>query len=325
MRFSCALLLLSLVACGDDSTLPILDAGTDAGAPDVFDAGPPDVFDAGPPEPSRLFGACEVDAQCPGENAYCRLPEDGFPGGQCSIGCVNRVPCDDGLRYHWCNEANDREGMACEARCLNSVDCGRGGDYVCIDIAERIPNAPPPSGTCVGYCDEDSDCGPGSECNEQAATCVAEGSTPSEGALTNEACESDSQCVSGNCTLAVQDGGFTGEVGGSCRSRCTIPAGFQSSNFFLGDALPTTHCPNDGDICLPVGDLSAGSEGNCYAPCGMDSECRPGRRCLRTIAEKRFSNGVCIPVDCRNDACPTGHTCQVVGSGDNMTGRCRPE
>lgn len=328
MRFSCLVALLSLVACGDDSTLPIFDAGEpDAGPPDVFDAGPPDVFDAGPPEPSRLFGECTVDEQCPGTDAYCRQPEAGFPGGQCSVSCVDRRPCDDGIRFNDCLEANDRAGMSCVARCFNSVDCSRGENYVCVDIDDPsgAPGAPPPTGRCIGYCDEDSDCGPGAECNEQAATCVAEGSTPTEGAVTNEACESDSECISGDCTLAVQDGGFTGEANGSCRSRCTIPAGFQSSNFYLGDTLPTTHCPNDGDICIPVGDLSAGSEGSCYAPCGMDSDCRPGRACLRRIADKRFNNGICIPVDCRNDPCPTGHACQILGSGDNMIGRCAPE
>ncbi|MFT5358188.1 MAG: hypothetical protein ACI9KE_005425 [Polyangiales bacterium] len=329
MRFSCLIALLSLVACGDDSTLPIMDSGPelDAAAPDVFDAGAPNVFDAGPPEPSRIFGACEVDSQCPGEDAYCRQATDGFSGGLCSVACVDRRPCDDGVNFHWCLEANDREGMACEPKCLNSLDCGRGDDFVCIEIDDRINDFDPPvrGGRCVGYCDEDSDCGAGAECNEQAAVCVPEGSTPTEGAVTNEACESDGQCLSGDCTQVVDDGSLTGEVGGSCRSRCTIPSGFQSSNFYLGDALPTTHCPNDGDICIPSGDLSAGSEGSCYAPCGMDGECRPGRQCLRRIAGKRFDNGICIPVDCRSDACPAGHECVEVGAGDNMTGRCRPE
>lgn len=331
MRLSCALILISLVACGDDSTLPILDAGVqpdvfDSGpAPDVFDGGPPpDVFDAGPPpEPSRLFGACVIDSQCPGEGAFCRLPEDGFSEGQCSVPCVDRRPCDDTVTIHWCIEAEDREGSACEFRCLNSVDCGRGDNYVCVEIGQREAIAR--GGRCVGYCDEDADCGFGSECNEQAATCVAAGTTPTEGALTNEACESDDQCLSGSCTPAVSNGVPTGEVGGSCRTLCTIPAGFQSSNFYLGDTLPTDECPNPGDICLPVGDLSVGSEGNCYAACEMDSDCRPGRACLRTIAEHRFTNGVCIPIDCRSDACPADHTCvDVNAGGGNVVGRCQP-
>lgn len=283
MRFSCALILLSLVACGDDSTLPILDTGPE---PDAFDAGGPDVFDSGPVvlEDSYLFGPCQDDTQCPGNRSFCRKPEDGYTDGQCTRECASRAQCDDGRLIHWCEQFDEDTTLTCSSRCRNTTDCGRES-YVCVEISEIDPANP--SGRCVGFCDEDSDCAAGTECNEQAARCVPEGTTPSAGGVTGEACAGNDDCISGDCNTA--------EPGGSCQSLCRIPAGFQSSNFYLTDTLPTTSCPTPGDICLPVGGLSAGSEGTCYAPCTMDGQCRTGRQCLRTIAEHQFTNGVCIP------------------------------
>lgn len=278
MRFSCLLALVSLIACGDDSTLPILDTGPDVtGSADVFDAGPP------PLEDSYLFGPCRDDSQCPGAGSFCRLPEDGYTDGQCTRVCASRAQCDDERLIHWCEQAPGEGQTACASRCRNTTDCGRS-NFVCVAVGEIDPVTE--SGRCIGYCDDDSQCGAGSECNEQAARCVAEGTTPT-GAVTNEACTSDSDCISGVCA--------EGEPGGSCRSLCRIPAGFQSSNYYLTDTLPTTSCPNPGDICLPVAGLSAGSEGNCFAPCVMDTDCRSGRECIRTIGDHTFTNGVCVP------------------------------
>ena len=321
MRLRLPLLLLALAACGDDAAFMFDDAGP---TPDTRVADVPRVDtreeDTGPPPMSTLYGPCVIDEQCP--SGFCRPAADGYNYGQCSIPCELMIECDDGIAIGWCLE-DDAGGTSCWDRCRNSLDCGRDG-YLCVDVGRLGTN---PGGRCVGYCeDEDTDCGDGAQCDVHQARCVATGAVRTVGADTGQACDSDDACLSNNCTEAVIDDIATGQLGGYCETTCRVRPGFQNSNFYLGDRLPAVGCPEPDQICLPVADYTQGAEGSCFQECTVDGDCREGRTCLRTIAGKRFTNGVCIPIDCTNAECPAGNTCQTLRRSDGtMIGRCRPE
>lgn len=288
------------LACGDDDST--VDAGPgDTGAED---AGPPDT---GPPPPSTFLGPCVVDEQCPGEGAFCRRSEEGFTLGQCSRTCEDRAQCDDGIVFNHCFDDEVRGGTSCFGRCLNAQDCGRE-NYVCLGGT---------GGVCVGYCQNDEQCGPNADCNVHSARCVPVGSVPTDGATTGEACGSDDECLSGNC-IPETNGGPTGFNGGYCIGNCILPVGYNTNTFFFEDAYPTEQCP-DAHVCYPNGSLARGNAGICLHVCVEDSDCREddGFFCSRTVqlssGSKTFDNGVCLPIDCATRMCPAGLTCRRVG------------
>ena len=277
------LVALALVACGDDDGEPMVDAGADAGT----DAGPPD---SGPPPMSTLFGPCVADSQCPGEGAFCRTPDEGWPEGSCTLPCVDRTPCDDGVVFNLCLEdPDDASRNICQQKCLNAQDCGRE-NYVCVGRTDTR------DGICIGYCSDDADCGEGAECNVWSAQCVAAGTAPTAGAETGGACASDADCLSGTC-LSPGDGW----TGGYCLGACILPVGYNSNTFCSGDALPTEQCPG-GDVCYPNDSLARDNAGVCLDACTTDADCRVGEGyyCRRSVEltsgdTKTFTNGVCWP------------------------------
>lgn len=331
-RFCFASLLCILAfGCGDDdTTIPdsgdedvTEDTAEDATADVVVDVGT-DPFADTSMEPSYYFGPCTHDSQCP-DDGICRRSHLNAPMGSCTRPCDERRDCTDDGRYHWCR---DVDGLAseqvCEQHCVNSSDCGRDS-YICADIgAEEFGGVMQTSfGYCRGLCRRDSDCGAGSECNEQSGECVPYGQDTNVGGQANDPCESDDDCQSGSCFPEEIDGTGTGEIGGRCTGPCAIPAGYNGSDFYLGDSFPTTSCPSNGDVCIPVGALTRGSEGTCLSECVEDSDCREGRTCLRTVAGKTFDNGVCVTVNCSEDTdCPDDYECDVRGSGDDQRGFC---
>jgi hypothetical protein len=309
-----ATLLIALVGCGDDDgPTPTPDAGpADGGS---VDSGPPD---AGPPEPSYLFGPCEIDDQCPGAGAVCRTaPDDGYPGGYCTVPCEDRGVCDDGVVYNHCVERTDDPGqMYCEKRCLNGADCyGFRENYTC---AGDIGGA---GGVCVGVCSLPEHCAPSADCNVWSGECVPSG-TVITGSETGETCAADEGCKSENCLRETGDSGLpTGWIDGYCIGPCILPVGYNSSTFFMGDALPQGSCEGNA-VCFPNGDLNQQDLGVCLAACVTDADCRPGYSCLNEIQLRsgpaRYDNGVCLPIDCSMEACPTGFTCRTLAttSGD---------
>ncbi len=312
-----ALSLLLCSACGDDGGRTTdADAGFDAGMI-VVDAG----FDAGPPEPSELFGPCVTDEQCPGDGAFCRKPEDGWPGGYCTLPCADRGPCDDGFRFNHCLEQADGSGMFCEQRCLNGADCRDG--YTCVgDFGGG-------AGMCVGLCDEDADCEPGGECNEWASTCVAAGESPTTGSETGGPCTDDDGCMSGNC-IPPYDPGFSGWANGYCISGCILPMGYNTNTFFSGDALPQGTCAGDA-VCFPNGSYTRGDLGVCLAGCTTDADCRADEAyyCLKDIDlpsgdTSHYTRGVCLPMSCQSDPCPSGFSCRTLPTSSGTIYRCEP-
>lgn len=301
-----ALSLLLLVGCGDDDDITgIPDQGIDLGGPDM-----------GPPPPSSLFGECVIDSQCQatmGPTAFCRTGPEGWPKGHCTLPCADRGPCDDGLIFNHCVPTGEGGQTICEQACQNSTDCRES--YVCVAKGQVDPSRPS-FGLCVGYCDSNEACGFDSDCNVYSAQCVGAGEVPTEGGRTGEPCPNDDACLSGNCITETDEGGApTGWNGGSCIGACALEPGWNSNDFYFGDAYPTEACP-DNNVCYPTGELVQGSPGVCVKACESNDDCRAdeGYECSKTVQlssgeTKTFTNGVCFPVECPETPCPPGFEC----------------
>ena len=311
--------VLAAAACGDDDRTASPDAG-----PSGIDAGPEiDAgFDAGLEE-SYLFGPCVVDEQCPGDGAFCRTPDEGYPNGQCTVPCPggDRGPCDDGFRYNHCLEQEDGSGFFCEYRCLNGADCGRDS-YTCVGSFDSMG-----AGTCVGVCSADEDCGGTAECNVWSGNCVAAGEVPADGSETGGECTEDADCKSNDC-LQPYAPGFSGWVDGYCLGYCILPVGYNTNTFYDGETLPQATCAGDS-ICWPgAGSYGRGDLGVCLDGCTTDADCREDDAfyCLKSIelagGTSTYTNGVCLPLDCADRACPTGFTCQSLSTSSGTIRRC---
>lgn len=315
LALSCA---LAAAACGDDDRAAPVDAG-----PIAIDSGPAiDAgFDAGLEE-SYLFGPCVVDEQCPGAGAFCRGPEEGYPNGQCTVPCPggDRGPCDDGFRYNHCLEQEEGSGFFCEFRCLNGVDCGRD-NYTCVGSFDSMG-----AGTCIGICSADEECGGTAECNAWSGSCVAPGEVPTEGEETGGPCTENGDCLSDDC-IQPYDPGFSGWPDGYCLGYCILPMGYNTNTFYSGETLPQGTCSGDS-ICFPNGSYTRGDLGVCFDGCTVDADCREAYYCLRSIdlpsgGTSRYTNGVCLPLDCGTTACPTGFTCRSLRTSSGGTiNRC---
>lgn len=307
MRRQFAFLFFTLIFLG-------LIPGCDSD-PVPVDAGP---GDAAPPlEMSELFGPCEADSQCPGEGAVCRGAVEGYPGGYCTVPCTDRTPCDARGVYHHCATREGEDQAYCERRCLNGIDCGRNA-YTCAG------ELPPSGGFCIGVCTSDEDCGGDSVCDPYTASCSE--SVGETGAITGEPCADDDGCRSGQCIPEENEAGQpSGWVGGYCVSNCILPTGYNTNDFFAGDAFPNGGCPGDA-VCIPAdfSQTAVGDLGRCYDQCLLDTDCREGFRCLQEInlqsgGVRMFSNGLCLPWDCQANGCPSGYTCQMVTTADGAT------
>lgn len=301
-------LATALVAWGCDGTNP----STDANVPRP-DAGPMLTM-------SELFGPCVEDWQCPGAGAICRRAADGYPGGYCTLPCEDRTPCDYRGVYHHCATRTGETQAYCERRCLNGIDCGRSG-YTCQG------ELPPSGGVCIAVCSDDAQCGAGATCDRYTGQCVT--GAPSTGAMTGEACARPEDCRSGQCVAEVSaDGVPTGWVGGYCVGNCILPPGFNSSEFFSGEALPQGTCPGDA-VCLPAAGNARGDLGTCYDQCMGPGDCRPGYTCLQQIrlmsGSSSYTNGLCVPDDCARTPCPGGYVCVTVQSDNGPRNVCAPE
>lgn len=330
---------LAGAACGDDDgpTMdpdlgpadlgPAPDPDLGMEAPDAGPADEPDAFDAGPPlEMSETFGPCQEDWQCPGEGAVCRRGEAGWPEGFCTIPCVDRLGCDFLGTYHYCLAAADGSGSFCERKCVNGVDCERPG-YTCIsgnDDGNLV---------CIGLCSEELTCGAGAECNPDSASCVAEGSLPTEASRVGQVCENDESCLSGRCIEAANATTPSGWNGGYCYGFCILPLGYNTNSFFgPEDRLPRGTCP-EGNICYPAaGSLTRGDLGVCFAGCETDDDCRrdEGYGCLKSFGlasgdVRNLDNGVCVPIDCAETDCPTGYTCMRIRTTSGTSDVCAPD
>ena len=306
-------------ACHSWILLPLLAVLTacDPGTVTV-DASYPDAYS---PPFSHLTGACVADWQCPGVGAVCRTAEHGYPGGECTNPCTDRTDCFDGRVHNECLMMTGASGMMCERYCRNGQDCRDG--YTCEILSTDRSGAT--RGICIPACETDADCGGTAQCDHYTGRCVPQGMVATTGALTGEACTSAGACRSGSCHLPVENGNPTGFLGGTCESLCRLPVGFNTNNYFSGNALPQASCAGDA-VCVPGGnDLGAGGLGVCRHVCTGNADCRAGYNCIQTRGGHTFTNGFCEPVNCvaAGMACPTGSMCyQVQDAQGNVSGVC---
>lgn len=291
--------LLALSVCGftagcGDATSPEGEGDTDAASDSDSDSGAAadlaldEGGDSQPLEASRLFGPCVEDDQCPGDAAVCLTSaEFGYAGGVCTVPCEDRTPCDDGFGYHFCDPLDGLEGNFCQQRCINGVDCGR----------DRFTCAAPDgadAGVCTSICLTDADCGSGARCEPFSGQCVADDEPPLESAVTGEPCVDPDDCRSDVCL----DEAVRAFPSGYCVADCILPPGYNSSNFYAGDTLPTGDCAGDA-ICIPaLGTSTRGNVGMCFSACESDGDCRTNYWCRRTFTDVQsagFTNGVCWP------------------------------
>jgi hypothetical protein len=285
--------------------------------------GTPDapLTDAPPAVPGYLFGPCQSDADCAnlGDGAICREAETGPTEGYCTVPCSDRTPCDAFRRYHHCLTLAGETESYCVPQCRNGADCVRDS-WTC------DPNAGPTGddGVCISLCQTDAECGGTAVCNRESGRCEAP-PVDATGAAHGEPCGDGSDCTSGFCIDEGTRSAPSGWVGGMCIGLCRLPAGFNNTNFFDGDALPQGGCVEDA-VCIPGGSQTAeGDLGTCYHECTSMADCRPGYGCLQNIAGRTFANGICVPLDCGGGGCPTGYTCVTVTQGDGSTAnRCAP-
>jgi hypothetical protein len=273
-------------------------------------------------EPSYLFGPCVSDAQCEhlGEGAICREAETGPTEGYCTVPCDDRTPCDAFGRYHHCLTLADESQSYCVPQCRNGADCVRDS-WTC------DPQAGPTGddGVCVSVCETDAECGGTAVCNPESSRCEAP-PVDLTGAAHGEPCAGPTDCTSGFCVTEGTAAQPSGWVGGMCVGICRVPDGFNSTNFYEGDTLPRGGCV-EGAVCIPGAQMAAGDLGTCYRECTSTADCRPGYGCLQTLLRHTFTNGICVPADCRSPSnpCPTGYRCATVALSDgSMTGRCAP-
>lgn len=290
-----------LAACGDDDDVVPMDA-----APPV---------DAWVPT-AELFDPCQADTDCVGEGAVCKRDADGYPQGMCTVACTDRTPCDRFGSYHHCVIPAGEESGFCEPRCLNGLDCGRLG-YTC-----RGGNDPT-GGLCFGVCTADDQCSTGLECDLPTGKCIEPGTAPTTGAAIGAACTTDSGCRSGICR---EESGAndepTGWVGGTCIGNCVLPAGYNNTNIWPEQDLPSGTCGASA-VCYLTESLAELDLGVCLPRCGNDEDCRDGYRCRRIFqlgsGPRVFDTAFCAPVQCPDEPCPTGYSCMPVPLDDGTT------
>lgn len=337
------------------------DAAADMVVVDAADAGSDAVTDTGPQgdvcrpntrtrddrSPRGLYGPCNSDDECREGFSCLTAAATGLPGGQCNLECTRNDDCVimpaggkpiDG----YCLAPNAEGHRRCARICLNGADCARDG-YTC----RAIPNTGlTPVQVCIGVCTDDS-CIDGTTCDHASGRCRPDCTPTPPGREVGQSCLADTnpmstpetRCRSGLCNAEVVNDSagvpiYTGNVGGFCLARCSLPSGYNSSTLWPDTAaLPQSNCP-DHSVCFPNGSLAEGDLGTCLAACSADSDCRmaEGYFCHKTFTinsrSRTFGVGFCEPFDCAampTRRCPTGYTCRSTRlSSGAVQGDCVP-
>lgn len=281
---------------------------------------PMPMADAPPLMRSAMFRPCSVDAQCEhlGLGAFCSPAEDGWPGGYCTRPCTDRTPCEAFGSYHNCVIPTGATEGVCVRRCRNGLDCDTDG-WTCDPTGGPTGD----DGMCLPVCASDEECGGTAVCNRDSGRCEA---PPVDvgGAPHGSPCANATDCRSRFCSIEGTATNPSGWVGGMCLGNCRIADGFNTTNFFSGDTLPAGTCV-EGAVCIPGNGYAEGDLGTCYDDCTVDGDCRTGYGCRKTFGDSTFTNGICVPRDCRAGGCPADYRCLLVTLSDgSQVGRCAP-
>lgn len=267
--------------------------------PDAPRDAPRDAADAGP---RGLFAPCTTRLQC-GTGMQCITVGEGYPGGHCTRECADDAACgDDGVCLPYSG------GMRCFRRCETAADCREG--YQCFN-ARGMPD---PARACFPFCSADSQC-TSSACNRWSRFC---GTVDMSDGDNGAPCAAAGECRSSRCSREFNDDGTpTGNLGGICTSRCTVPGDAE----YEGDRVPRGDCPT-GSVCPRDTGSVAGGTSTCRVECTTNADCRPGYICShprRPGADAgTYANGYCAAMNCHfgTQMCPPIATCRTLASND---------
>jgi len=273
-----AVLLLSLVACGDDN--PGTNSTTDAGA----DAGSDAESDAAVPS-AQVGDPCYLDEDCP-EGGLCWTNLDGFPGGYCVIEGCTAGDCPEGSV---CESFTDNV-MRCVPSCEAHTDCRTEHGYVCDTNHTCWPGD--------GTVSPGGPCGAGEHCQGGAdAYCIIHPEFPGGYCVITD-CTASSCPAGSHCAAIFQSGNS------ACVPDCTADEDCEAG--YLCQLEPNH---NWTDACFPL--CTADEQ------CPSGRECRPSETfagswvCLDVSHECSTNNhtgdcpagnvcnqGVCEPFTC---------------------------
>jgi len=250
-------------------------------------------------------GVC-CDVACGDECQHCNLPGT---VGTCTNISDGQDPNNECTDQSVCDGAGACRGIADGAACDGDSDCGSGNcdDGVCCDIACdgtcQHCNLPGTVGTCIDIADGQD---PNNECTVEQ---VCDGAGACRGIADGAACESDSDCASGNC-----DDGVCCDIacGGTCQ-HCNLPGTVGTCIDIADGQDPNNECP-DEQVCDGAGACHASSNPNA---CNNSGDCGGGN-CV---------DGICCDSSCSNtcEHCNlpgTEGTCTLIPDGENPGNEC---
>jgi hypothetical protein len=257
----------------------------------------------------------------------------GGSGGDASAGCSSDADCDAASGTPVCDKSkgscveclpgNDTcpfgsycAGTSCVLGCGDDQDCASDGGSLTCNTTTHV---------CIG-CSADTDCPPGSRCEQSTSSCVA-------GCTTSASCPSgfdccDQQCVNtdtskdhcGGCGQPCTNAnGTTDCSGGACKPACA--AGFGDCNSNANDGCETDvsspgNCGGCGAVCSGVNGTPTCSSGSCQILCNSGfADCDNNalvNGCEIDLKTDSFNCGSCAnkcpsaTPNCSNGSCVTG-------------------
>lgn len=250
--------------------------------------------------------------------------------GYCTANCSSDSDCPGDARCGF--ENRDGEGF-CLEECTSDTDCGRS-EYGCFDADGTGSDVCWAKGT--GFGDIGDSCSSYSECDHgEGGFCISEGNSFKDGYCSERYCSSSSACPSGShcynassgSGVCLEDcsGDFDCRSGYDCYDRdqdgtdeC-FPSGTGSKS--IGDSCNGTWECGSGEwaFCIPSSNWPSGY---CSELCGSgEGSCPSGSTC-QTLGSGSSQQDVCLEDCSSNSDCRSSYTCASIGSGSQSV--CAP-